>query len=745
MPALLLALLLLAPPPVWTQSELGGGGYIVGVSPVPGHPDRVYAWTDVGGLHRSDDAGRSWTPLHATLPPVEFPTRANLYVRGVSPDPRDPDVVLAATGYRFLPRTGVFRSDDAGRTWRNVLPVLFASEIGKAAGVVLVRDGRDPDRLLAGASLDGLFESRDAGLTWAKIGGDGFDGRVIGDVDLAPDGRIWVTAVALDDWVADEYKPLVTLGDDGKARAPGGFWRSDDGGETFVELDAPGLDEVVQDPLDPDTLYGLAGVSRVVRSTDAGETWHDFAAGLAAGPEEADDWNPQPWKYRALAAGPDFLVIASMKGEVYRLDAGGEGPWQPVEREAVVVPDDWWGGTFDAPGLSGWPHSLKAAATVVIDPNDADRWWLTDWFSLWRSPDAGRTWHWSARGIEDTYVQAVEGDPSDGSIVHAGLADVGYFRSADAGASFRGLSRDTLIANNVWSIAVPEADPRRVYATSNAPHGGGWYANALFVSDDRGLTWREATLGGDFPAKTAKSYHGFAQVPPGEHNLKTVVADDDPDRVWLAVAGEVGPREGGVYFSDDAGETLAFAGAGLPAGEPFFRETGWQVGDVLAVATGEAQVALSNQEGRPARLFRRDSGDAPYEEVAVEVEGEMMEVKADPFEAGRFWLAVRGDRGGLFRSDDGGATWDKIDQPAETPGAAQIVLDRRVPDRLAVSTANGVIYSQDAGRTWARLAGGGTLTDRSYWNMGCFAGPAEAPRLVVGTGGSGLFHLDLPR
>ena len=55
----------------WRSSAVGGGGFQLGTAVAPTDPDVVYAWNDVGGLHRSEDAGRTWHALHGNLPTAD--------------------------------------------------------------------------------------------------------------------------------------------------------------------------------------------------------------------------------------------------------------------------------------------------------------------------------------------------------------------------------------------------------------------------------------------------------------------------------------------------------------------------------------------------------------------------------------------------------------------------------------------------------------------------------------------------
>lgn len=85
----------------WTSARIGGGGYQVDVVPHPVDPDRLYVWTDVGGLWRSDDAGDAWERVRGGDSPTELRF-----------DPKATD-----RAYGIFDQSRVRVSTDGGATW----------------------------------------------------------------------------------------------------------------------------------------------------------------------------------------------------------------------------------------------------------------------------------------------------------------------------------------------------------------------------------------------------------------------------------------------------------------------------------------------------------------------------------------------------------------------------------------------------------------------------------------------------
>jgi photosystem II stability/assembly factor-like uncharacterized protein len=164
-------------------------GSIGAVEVAASDPNVVYVGTGSDGLrsnvspgrgvYRSGDAGRTWA--HAGLPNAG-------QIGAVRADPRDANVAyVAALGNAFRPNAerGVYKTTDGGRTWARVL---FVSDSTGAVDVELQpgnpdvvyasmwRAERKPWTIVSGAREGGIYKSTDAGRTWRKLAGGLPDG-----------------------------------------------------------------------------------------------------------------------------------------------------------------------------------------------------------------------------------------------------------------------------------------------------------------------------------------------------------------------------------------------------------------------------------------------------------------------------------------------------------------------------------------------------------------------------------------
>lgn len=243
--ALLLGLGLFAVrPPTLPPSALQGlrwrfvGPYRAGWATVgtgvPGQPNTYYFGSAGGGVWKTTDAGRTWRGL------MQHETSAAIGALAIAPS--DPKVIYAGTGqvdarWDIMAGDGLYRSGDAGETWTHV-----GLEATRHIGAILV-DPQDPNRVLVAAlghpfapnPERGVFLSTDGGKVWQHV----LDaGDSTGAVDLAwdPGSPATVYAAAwqmrMHPWL-DYFQPQAGPGS--------AIYKSDDGGAHWRRLQGGGL------------------------------------------------------------------------------------------------------------------------------------------------------------------------------------------------------------------------------------------------------------------------------------------------------------------------------------------------------------------------------------------------------------------------------------------------------------------------------------------------------------------------
>ena len=711
---------------VWRAGAIDGGGYVQNVV-TTSEPGVLYAYVDVAGVYRSDDGGLTWNNRSAGLPADIGSTR----VRGLVVSADDPDHLVIASGTWWDPKSGVHTSRDGGRTWTQTLTAAWHDGNARYNGFVLQEDPARAGRLLALSDGDGLFVSEDFGQTWSPSGLADLKRADHLQFDPNDADRVWAMGQDHRGWDGQQ-----------SVDAEGGLWRSDDAGATWTKLHddepLPGdaaygstavpLETVAVDVGGTTRLIGIFDHVRVKVSDDGGLTWRDHNEGLIVDASRPTQYATHA-AYASLTAGDGFVLLADQDGWVYRR-AHGDDAWTRIEPVSLDY-GDWWGA--DTPDANGGAYA-KARGSLTIDPADADHWYATDWYSVWQTRDAGRSWTRTTEGIESTVVFDVTADPRNPGRVYAGLADVGFFRSKDGGRTFQkadehvGLKDtdgdgDRGIGNGVTAITVSATAPDRLYALSQSTTHH--RPDTVLVSEDAGRTWTP-TEGSGLP------------VDAGKVSLQ-VVEQNGVDVLYLAVGGKAGSG-GGAYRSLDGGQTWTNLSAGLGSTNPgwdagVFSAAPWRSGNELAVSADGSAFAISHARWE---FYAFDAAAGAWQTVNLWAQagfqGRPSEVIADPHRPGGFYLVSEG--GGLYESANGGADWSRVDLG---PGfdlsdtGTYVAADAAVPGRVAIATRGGILCRAEAGGSWELLGPG--LPERGGWNPIAFAGD----RLVAGTGGSGVW------
>jgi photosystem II stability/assembly factor-like uncharacterized protein len=298
------------------------------------------------------------------------------------------------------------------------------------------------------------------------------------------------------------------------------------------------------------------------------------------------------------------------------------------------------------------------------------------------APEMLKALEWRSIGpFRGGRVVAVAGHPTEMATFYMGSTGGGVWKTEDGGTYWENISDGFFKRASVGAIAVAPSDPNVIYVgmgestiRSNVSHGDGVYRSL-----DGGRTWRHCGL-----AETRNI--GKVRVHPA-----------NPDLVYVAALGHAhGPNpERGVYRSQDGGRT-------------------WEL--VLFRSPEAGAVDLSLDPTNPRILYA-----AFWEGVHRAHE-----------------LVSGGPGSGIFRSFDGGDTWEEI---SRAPGMPQGLLGRigvsasgAKPGRVwaIVEAKDGaVLRSDDYGETWQRVNEGGEVRQRPWYYMHIFAHPTEPDTVWV--------------
>ncbi|HHS13385.1 MAG TPA: glycosyl hydrolase [bacterium] len=320
------------------------------------------------GVYKTTDGGRSWKNMGL---------KESRQIGEILIDPRDSDVVyVAAEGSVWGPggERGLYKTTDGGKTWSRVL------EISEHTGVSdLAMDPRDPDVIYAAShqrrrhvftKINGGPESRiyktvDGGKTWTKLT-SGLPGGDVGAIGLA-------ISPVNPDYV---YAIIEAAGNSG------GFFRTTNRGASWEKMSSyvsgspQYYNEIFCDPKDVDKVYSMDVYTRV--TTDGGKTWNVLGNDNRHVDDHALWINPNDTRH--LLIGGDGGVYESWDGGS-KWDFKANLPVTQFYRVAVdnSEPFYWvYGGTQDNNSMGGPSRNLSSQGVVNdewIVTNGGDGFW----------------------------------------------------------------------------------------------------------------------------------------------------------------------------------------------------------------------------------------------------------------------------------------------------------------------------------------------------------------------------------
>jgi photosystem II stability/assembly factor-like uncharacterized protein len=322
-------------------------------------------------------------------------------------------------------------------------------------------------------------------------------------------------------------------------------------------------------------------------------------------------------------------------------------------------------------------------------------------------------------------VTAVAGIPSQPQTYYFGATGGGIWKTTDGGAMWVPVSDGQIATGSVGALAVSESDPNIVYAgmgeaciRGNASPGDG-----VYKSTDAGRTWKHMGL-----EKTQQI--GAVAVNPRNPNIVFVAAlghqfaaneergvyrSLDGGTTWKQVLTR-GPKAGAVdIVMDPNNSNVLYASFWEVYRTPYSLESGGPLSGLWkSTDGGETWKDLSHATGMPRGLLGR---------IGVTVSG----ANSD-----RVWAIVEAEDGGVYRSDNGGTSWTRVNQQRDLRQRAwyytHIYADPKNADEVYVLNT-GVYRSNDGGRTYS------TIVTPHGDNHDLWIDPTDPNRMIEGNDG----------
>jgi photosystem II stability/assembly factor-like uncharacterized protein len=682
-------------------------GRVVGFAVHPKNKAYYYVAVASGGVWKTTNSGTTFTPV--------FDNEGSYSIGYILLDPKNPNIVWVGTGENNSQRSvgygdGVYKSEDAGRTWRNV-GLKTSEHIGRIA-----MDPRDSNVVYVAAQGPlwgpggerGLYKTTDGGKTWKQVLKVSDDTGVT-DVQIDASNPDVLLAAA---WQRRRhFYTLVNGGPESalyKSTDGGATWRKIRGGLPSTEIGRIGLAaSPVQNGMVYARVESTSENSGIYRSTDFGESWQKMSSYIG-----------QPMYWGQVIPDPKNA------DRIYLDDV------------QLRVSDD--GGRTNRPVGERRKHVDNHA--VWIDPNDTNYLLVGSDGGIYESWDGGRLWHFKSNLPVTQFYDIAVDNTKPFYYVYGGTQDNATWGGPSRTKSSAGIINTdwfVTVFGDGFQVRVDPEDPNTVYSESQnggivrydrktaeaigirpieakgeAPYRWNWdspllisphshtriyYGSQfLFRSDDRGNSWRKISpdLTRAVDRDKLPVFGKILGIDAIAKNQSTALYSN------LSAIAESPKKEGLLYTGSDDGII--------------------QVSD----NGGGAWKKIESFPGVPAGVYVRRIVPSQHAEGTVYA-------AFDNHQNSDF-------KPYLLKSTDKGATWTSIAGDLPDRGTVYAFAEDHInPDLLFCGAEFAAYFSIDGGKKWIRIRGGmPTIAVRDI------AIQKRDNDLVLGTFGRGIYILD---
>jgi photosystem II stability/assembly factor-like uncharacterized protein len=655
----------------WRMIGPHRGGRTVAATGVPGRPNVFYIGVCNGGVWKSTDYGRVWTPI--------FDDQPTGSIGALAVAPSNPDILYVGSG-EGLQRPdlstgdGVYKSTDGGKTWQH-LGLRDGQQIS-----ALIVDPRDAERVFVavlghpyGANAErGVFRSTDGGKIWQKV--------------LYRDEDTGAAALAFDPAHADTVYAVLWASrqgpwENGQWQGRGsGLYKSTDGGTTWRQLGKglPTADEglgrigigIAQS--DPKRIYATVDAPRlggIYRSDDAGENWRrinsevrlwgrgsDFAE-VKVDPKNADTvYVANTSVYRSTDGGQNFTAIKGAPGgDDYHT------VWINPDNPQIIL--------------------LASDQGAIVSVNGGETW------SSWYNQPTAQFYHvitdnqfpyWVYGGQQESGSAAVASRGRDGQITFrdwypVGVEEYGYVAPDPLnlnlvyGGKATRYDRGTGQVENIAPEALRSGKYRFLRTAPLLfspvdPHVLFLGANVLFKTSNGGHSWEIISPDLSRPAPEVPESIGIFRKPelarqPRRGVIYTVAPSyKDVDTIWA------GTDDGLIHLTRDGGKTWTDV---TPPELTSWSKVSLMDAGRFDLATAYAAVNRMRLDDLRPHIYRTHDGGKTWKEVVhgLPDDAPVNAVREDPVRKG---LLFAGTERAVFVSFNDGDDWQplRLNMPA---------------------------------------------------------------------------------
>jgi len=682
-------------------------GRVVGFAVDPTNISRYYVAVASGGVWKTVNAGVTWTPV--------FDNEGSYSIGAIALDPKNPLTVWVGTGENNSQRSvsygnGVYKSEDGGRSWRNV-GLRTSEHIGRIAidpkdsNVVYIAS-QGP--LWGPGGERGLFKTTDGGKTWKNILNIS-ENTGVTDVVIDPNDPNTIYCASY-----QRRRHFYTLINGGPESA---IYKSTDAGATWnklrtglptVELGRVGL---AISPVDSNVIYATVEAADrkggIFRSSDRGGSW-----------ERRNEFDATAMYYARIVADPkDVERIYVMNVFLMVSDDGGRTLRRLGEKNKHVDNHDIW-----------------------INPANTDHYLVGCDGGIYESFDRGQNWDFKQNLPVPQFYDITTDNAKPFYNVYGGTQDNFSLGGPSQTRSASGIvNSDWFVTNggDGFRSQVDPEDPNTVYASLQ--HG-------VIVRFDKRTGERIGIQ--PQPGRNEDPPRWNWDTPfiisPHLHTRLYIASDklyrsDDRGDTWTVISGQLSraldrdklPVMGRIWSIDAVAKnaSTAFYGNASALAESQKKD------GLIYVGTDDGLLQITEDGGKNWRKIEKfpGVGDMAY----------VSRIITSNHDANTAYVAFENHQNAdfkpyLLKTTDAGRTWTSIAGNLPKNGPVWAIAEDHVnPNLLFTGTEFGLYFSVDGGQKWIQLKGGlPTIAVRDL-NI-----QKRENDLVVATFGRGIYILD---
>src|SRR5215470_8758176 len=682
-------------------------GRVIGFAVDPKNPARYFVGVASGGVWRTINAGNTWTPV--------FDNEGSYSIGAIVLDPKNPLVVWVGTGENNSQRSvsygnGVYKSEDGGRSWRNV-GLKTSEHIGRIAidpkdsNIVYVAS-QGP---LWGAGGDrGLFKTTDGGKTWKNILNIS-ENTGVTDVVIDPNDPNTIYCASYQR--RRHFYTLINGGPESaiyKSTDAGATWNKLRAGLPAVELGRIGL---AISPVDSNVIYATVEAADrrggIFRSADRGGSW-----------ERRNEFDSGAMYYARIVADPkDVDRIYIMNVFLMISDDGGRTVRRLGEKNKHVDNHDIW-----------------------IDPANTEHYLVGCDGGIYESYDRGQNWDFKQNLPVPQFYDITTDNAKPFYNVFGGTQDNFSFGGPSRTRSASGIvNSDWFVTNggDGFRSQVDPEDPNTVYASLQ--HG-------VIVRFDKRTGERIGIQPQPGPKEDPPRWNWDTPfiISPHSHTRLYMASDklyrsDDRGDTWVTISGQLSraldrdklPVMGKVWGIDAVAKnaSTAFYGNASALAESQKKD------GLIYVGTDDGLIQITEDGGKSWRKLDKFPG--------VPENAYVSRIITSNHDANTAYAGFDNHQNAdfkpyLLKTTDAGRTWTSISNNLPANGPVWAIAEDHVNRNLLfVGTEFGLFFSIDGGQKWIQLKGGlPTIAVRDL-NI-----QKRENDLVVGTFGRGIYILD---